>query len=258
MGIKMSRGTKKHLKRLRAPQNWMLAKLGGIFAPQPSPGPHKSRECLPMILVLRDRLKYALNSHEVKSILMQRLVKVDGKARTDPTYPVGFQDVINIERTNEYFRMMIDPKGRFVLHKIPNNEATRKLCRVKRVTLGNSGVPIALAHDTRSIPYSDPNAKANDTVVYDIPLANAISTIKFKKGNLATVTHGHSAGRNGIVKALEMHSGSHTIVTIRDALGNNLSTRQKNVFVVGNGRVPVISLLASNGLRQSILYEQSV
>ena len=68
----------------------MLDKLGGVWAPRPSTGPHKLRECMPLIILLRNRLKYALNTKEVKYILMQRLVKVDGKARTDKTYPAGF------------------------------------------------------------------------------------------------------------------------------------------------------------------------
>ncbi|WZZ48932.1 hypothetical protein YC2023_049039 [Brassica napus] len=41
-----ARGMKKHLKRLNAPKHWMLDKLGGAFAPKPSSGPHKSRECI--------------------------------------------------------------------------------------------------------------------------------------------------------------------------------------------------------------------
>ena len=86
----MARGPKRHLKRLNAPKHWMLDKLGGVWAPRPSTGPHKLRECLPLIILLRNRLKYALNTKEVKYILMQRLVKVDGKARTDKTYPAGF------------------------------------------------------------------------------------------------------------------------------------------------------------------------
>ena len=86
----MARGPKRHLKRLNAPKHWMLDKLGGVWAPRPSTGPHKLRECLPLIILLRNRLKYALNTKEVKYILMQRLVKVDGKARTDKTYPTGF------------------------------------------------------------------------------------------------------------------------------------------------------------------------
>ena len=75
------------MKRLNAPKHWMLDKLGGAFvctslmiqicvfvlfhlfsfllyvpvhalnimivqAPKPSSGPHKSRECLPLILIL--------------------------------------------------------------------------------------------------------------------------------------------------------------------------------------------------------------
>lgn len=85
-----ARGPKKHLKRLHAPKTWMLNKLGGVFAPRPSSGPHKLRECIPLVVFLRNRLRYALNNTEVTKILMQRLIKVDGKIRTDPTYPAGF------------------------------------------------------------------------------------------------------------------------------------------------------------------------
>ncbi|KAB2034959.1 hypothetical protein ES319_D04G119600v1 [Gossypium barbadense] len=63
---------------------------GDKEAPKPSSGPHKLRECLPLILILRNRLKYALTYREVIAILMQRHVMVDGKVRTDKTYPVGF------------------------------------------------------------------------------------------------------------------------------------------------------------------------
>ena len=59
-------------------------------APRPSPGPHKLRECIPLVVFLRNRLKYALTGDEVKRIVKQRLIKVDGKVRTDPTFPAGF------------------------------------------------------------------------------------------------------------------------------------------------------------------------
>ena len=50
----------KHLKRINAPNHWLLDKLSGVWAPRPSAGPHKLRECLPLIIMLRNRLKYAL------------------------------------------------------------------------------------------------------------------------------------------------------------------------------------------------------
>lgn len=46
---------------------------------------------------------------------MQRLVKVDGKVRTEPCYPAGFMDVITLEKTNENFRLVYDTKGRFTV-----------------------------------------------------------------------------------------------------------------------------------------------
>ncbi len=59
-------------------------------APKPSPGPHKERECLPLVVMLRNRLKYALTYREVVAIVMQRLIAIDGKVRTDKCYPAGF------------------------------------------------------------------------------------------------------------------------------------------------------------------------
>lgn len=78
------------MKRLAAPKSWMLDKLGGVFAPRPSSGPHKLRESLPLIIMLRNRLKYAITRSEVEKIVKQRVIKVDGKVRTDMTFPAGF------------------------------------------------------------------------------------------------------------------------------------------------------------------------
>merc|ERR1711909_111863 len=109
------RGRRKSLKRLTAPKSWMLDKTGGTFAPKSSAGPHKSRDSFPMTLFLRNRLRYALSYQEVKKIVKQRLIKVDGKIRTDNTFPTGFMDVVSIERTNENFRILYDVKGRFTV-----------------------------------------------------------------------------------------------------------------------------------------------
>lgn len=77
-------------------------------APRPSTGPHKLRECLPLIIFLRNRLKYALTGDEVKKICMQRFIKVDGKVRTDVTYPAGFMG-------EKMFWLFINPSERVIL-----------------------------------------------------------------------------------------------------------------------------------------------
>merc|ERR1712228_514106 len=145
---RMARGPRKHLKRLNAPKHWMLDKLTGVFAPRPSTGPHKLRECLPLCIFLRNRLQYALTMDEVKKILQQRLIKVDGKVRTDTTYPAGFMDVITIEKTNENFRLIYDVKGRFAIHRITPEEGRYKRCRVTKVGVAHK-VRVEFLDDTR-------------------------------------------------------------------------------------------------------------
>ena len=81
---------------------------------------------------------------------MQRLVRVDGKVRTDSTYPAGFMDVIGIEKTGEYFRLVYDTKGRYAVHRIEQVEAEYKLGKVKRVQLGKGGIPFLVTHDART------------------------------------------------------------------------------------------------------------
>lgn len=253
----MPRGPKKHLKRLNAPSHWMLDKLGGIFAPKPSPGPHKQRESLPLVLLLRNRLKYALTGAEAKAILMQRLVKVDGKVRTDATYPAGFMDVIDIDRTDEHFRLVYDTKGRFVVHRISKEEAAYKLCKVKRHQFGKGGVPYIATHDGRTIRYPDPDIKVNDSIMLDIETGKIKDFIKFDIGMLVMVTGGHNNGRVGVVVNKEKHKGSFDIVHIKDAANNAFATRMSNVFVIGKGDKPLISLPKQKGIRKSILDEQA-
>eukprot|EP00004_Rigifila_ramosa_P009159 TRINITY_DN2063_c0_g1_i1.p2 TRINITY_DN2063_c0_g1~~TRINITY_DN2063_c0_g1_i1.p2 ORF type:complete len:353 (-),score=83.05 TRINITY_DN2063_c0_g1_i1:50-982(-) len=255
-GSKMVRGPRKHMKRLNAPSHWMLNKMGGTWAPRPSPGPHKLRECLPLIVLLRNRLKYALTGKEVNAILQQRLIKVDGKVRTDKTYPAGFMDVISIERTNEFFRLLYDVKGRFVAHRITQDEAKFKLCRIRGSHMGAKEVPFVTTHDARSIRYPDPQIKINDSVKIDIETGKIVEHFKFEVGNIVTITGGHNLGRIGLITSIERHNGEHTIVHVKDSHENAFATRIENVFVIGKGTKPVITLPRQRGIRLSIIEER--
>ncbi|KAL1924140.1 40S ribosomal protein eS4 [Calcarisporiella thermophila] len=252
----MVRGPRKHLKRLAAPKHWMLDKLTGCYAPRPSPGPHKLRECLPLIIFLRNRLKYALNGKEVQSILMQRLVKVDGKVRTDSTYPAGFMDVITIEKTGEHFRLIYDVKGRFTVHRITSEEATYKLCRVKRVQLGAKGIPYIVTHDGRTIRYPDPLINVNDTIRLDLETGKISDFVHFEVGNVCMITGGRNMGRVGVITHRERHIGGFDIVHIKDSLDRQFATRLSNVFVIGQGNKPWISLPKGKGVKLTIAEER--
>jgi len=263
----MANGPRKHMKRLAAPSHWMLNKLCGTWAPRPSTGPHKLRECLPMSLILRNRLKYSLTRRETIMVVMRRLVQIDGKIRTDLNYPAGFMDVLSIPKTNENFRLLYDVQGRFVLHRITSEEASFKLCRVlkaakaKKASIGRNpflagqaaAIPYIVTDDGRTIRFADPAIKINDTIKLDIATGKIVGHTKYEVGSLVMVTKGANVGRIGTLVAKEKHPGSFEIVHIRDKRGVDFATRLSNVFVIGEGQNALISLPRGKGIKKTIL-----
>ncbi len=231
--------------------------MGGVWAPRPSAGPHKLRECLPMTIILRERLKYALTAKECQQICMERCVKVDGKIRTDQNYPAGFMDVIELEKSNDRFRLMYDTKGRYVLHRIDREEAQFKLCRINKIYVSSGKIPCAVTHDGRTLRYPDPDLKVNDVVKVDIATGKAGDIMKFDLGAMVMITKGHNCGRVGTLMHIEKHEGSFSIITVKDAKGNTFATRLANVFIIGSGSKPVVSLPKGRGIKKTIIQERS-
>merc|ERR1711988_553359 len=252
----MGRGPQKHLKRLAAPKSWMLDKLGGVYSCRPNSGPHRLGESMPIAIFLKNRLKYALTNKEVETIMKQRLIKIDGKVRTDTRFPTGFMDVVQIEKTGENFRLIFDVKGRYTIHRITNQEAKYKLCRVKAVKMGPKNVPYLYTSDGRTIRYPDPIIKANDSIRLDINTNKIMDSIQFEAGNLCMVTGGRNTGRVGTITHRERHPGSFDIVHVKDANGHTFATRLAYIFVIGKGNKPHISLPKGAGIKLSTAEER--
>jgi small subunit ribosomal protein S4e len=250
------RGPKKHLKTLNAPHHWMLPKTGGVFSFRPNAGPHKLRECLPLAVFIRNRLHYALSGKECMKICMGRMIKVDGKVRTDVKYPAGYMDVITIDKTNENFRLIYDTKGRFIVHRITAEEASYKLCRVKKVFTTKENTPYLVTHDGRSIRYPNPDCKVGDTVELDLASNKITNWVKFDTGNMCHIIGGKNVGRMGTILSRERHPGSFDIVNVKDSAGHTFATRASNIFLLGKGNKALISLPRDKGVRKTIAEER--
>jgi small subunit ribosomal protein S4e len=201
-------------------------------------------------------LKYALNGKEIQKIMMARNIKVDGKVRTDSKYPSGFMDVISIDKTNENFRLIYDTKGRFQVHSITAEEASYKLCRVKSINLGKNSIPFLVTHDGRTIRYLNPDVKVGDTVEIDIASGKIQNWVKFDSGNLCMVTGGRNLGRIGVITSRDRHPGSFDIVHVKDSAGHAFSTRLGNIFIIGKGNKPMVSIPRDKGVRKTIAEER--
>jgi len=191
-------------------------------------------------------------------ICMQKAIKVDGKIRTDPNFPAGFMDIVEIPKSRDQFRLIFDTKGRYVLHRISDEEKKFKLCRVKSQDITKKRIPVIVTHDGRTIRYPDPDIKVNDVVKVDIESGKVIGHLPFTVGSTCIITKGRNTGRVGTIGHIEHHPGAFDIVSVRDANGEHFSTRLENVFVIGNQDKLEISLPKGQGLKLSILQEREV
>jgi len=257
--LSMARGPKKHLKRLRTPKSWLLDKLTGVYAPRPRTGPHKLRECLPLMVVLRNRLKYALNGTDCSKILNDKdnQVKIDGRVRRDVKYPVGLMDVLTIDKTGDRFRMMYDLKGRFTLVRIKDKESQFKLAKVKQRNLGPNKIPYIVTHDSRTIRFPPPDANVEDTVKINCATGQVEGVVKLEVGNNVLVTGGANRGRVGVITNRTRLQGMFDMIAVKDSNGSSFNTRIDNCFLIGKGETSLVTLPKGKGIKKTILEEQA-
>ena len=72
------------------------------------------------------------------------------------------------------------------------------------------------------------------------------------------ITSGFNQGRIGVIQHLEKHPGGYDIIHVKDAKGSSFVTRISNVFVVGRGATPWITLPKGDGIRKTIEEESKI
>jgi len=251
-----------HLKRLRAPKHWHLSKLDGIYAIRPRSGPHKLRECIPLSIFLRHKLRYALIGKEVIKIINRRHILVNGVVITDRKFPLGLMDIVSIPKTGENFRMILDNKGRYYARPIDEKEAEWTVIRIVKKYKAKYGRANAIAHNGWTLAYPHPSIKVNDSVkvlLGDKQDPEKQEVIKFKVGAEALCIGGRNKGRIGIISHRTKIPAQQDLVRVTDKKGSVFSTQLRNIFVIGDGKSKALVGYdgKNNGLRKTIMEERA-
>ncbi|MCX8181560.1 MAG: 30S ribosomal protein S4e [Candidatus Methanomethyliaceae archaeon] len=238
---------KRHLKTYPAPRFWSIRIKEREFAVRPSPGPHPLHYSIPLGVVLRDVLNYALTIGEAKKILSERKVMVDGKVRTDYKYPLGLMDVLYLRPSEEYYRVLPHPVKKLSLVKISSEESSFKLVRIigKRILKG--GRVQLNFHDGRSycIKVDDPfniqvGYKIYDAVKLTIPEGEIADHIPLEPGAFVCVTGGNNIGKYGEVVEPPASRNPDQLVKVRIE-GTESTVTLKYLFPIGKGS-PIINI----------------
>lgn len=227
-----------HIKRVAAPRSWPIARKTSKWVAKPSPGPHSEEYGMPLVVVLRDLLHVADTAKEIKQVMHEGKVLVDGKVRKDYHFPVGLFDVIAIPDIGASYRVMIGGDGKFRL--VPVGDAHAKLLKIVGKTTVRGGKTQLNFHDGTTM-LADGTYKTKDSIILKVPEKTIAEHLSYAVGSLAFVTGGKHAGTVGTIKEIRIiKSTTPNRVTISTPAGD-FDTVERYVVVVGKG-TPAVEL----------------
>lgn len=232
------KGPSRHLKRELSPSFWPIHRKEHVWAVRSIPGPHPLNLSTPLTVVVRDDLGYAETNKEVKMLIKQGKILVDGRARTDERHPVGIMDVISLPDAKQFFRILPAHGGKLRLHPIDSREADFKLCRIMSKNTVKGGITQLILHDGRSLHLrtEDRVYGVNDVLQIKIPEQEVQEYVRFEEGALIIVTGGVSSGKNGVLAKLGTKPGNKRTATVRTKDGEEIRTLASYIFAVGSSR----------------------
>lgn len=219
---------KRHIKRIAAPNKWVIGKKTSMFIARPNPGAHRFDEGISLSVVFKEMLKRATTSKEAKRILQNNEIFVDKKRRKTPRFIVGLMDVISIPKTGEDFRMIINTRGKLELIKIDKKESNVKVSKIIKKTKIKGGNTQINLSDSRNIVVDKDEYKIGDSLLIELPSQKVKEHIKLEKDSLCYFTGGKLVGS---IQKIENIKGSNVI--IKSKSGSEVTTLKKYAFAIG-------------------------
>ena len=228
---------KRHLKTLTVPKTWPIKKKGQTFVVRPTPG-KKYMTSMPLSLVFKTLLKSCKTMKEVKNILQDKEVFVDGKRQKNPRSLIGLMDVLSVPESKEYYRLIINKNKKLQLVKISDKEANLKLNKIIGKTFLKKKVIQLNLSDGRNINVKKDSYSVGESLLIEIPKQKIKEHYKFEKGNYAYLIKGKHLGSHGVIQGISKEGQNMVSVKTKD---NIFETPKESVFIIGKDK-PAIQI----------------
>lgn len=238
----------KHLKRLASPRKWPVTRKTSVWVVRPAPGPHSIENGVPLSISLRDFLSLAKTSAEARRIIGNGEIMVDGRVTRQYKRPLGLMDVVAIPKLKQYFRVMLDTRGKLRFIKINKEEAKWKLVRIENKTVIKGGKTQINLHDGRNIVLNKDKYKTGDVLKITVPEQKIVGQYALEPGNIALLIGGNHIGEFASIEKYEkIKNPKQNLVYFEE-----FSTIKDYVFIVGQDKpeltVPDLSVLKNEGI----------
>jgi small subunit ribosomal protein S4e len=225
---------KRHLKRINAPKTWKIQRKGIKFTTKVNPGGMPKALTMPVANVLKYELKVATTLKEVKHLIFNGSVFVNGVKITDYKYPICLTDVLSLPSINKYYRMLINTNGILKLVEITKEESTLKITSIVGKTFIKGKLQLNLL-DGRNVLFDKQHYKVKDSLLLTLPEQIVKEHLSFEKGALVLLYQGKHIGRIGKLSEIKKDS---IIVKTKD---DEFETKTTYALVIGKD-TPILKM----------------
>lgn len=209
-----------HIKRKTMPKVWPLATQGTKYLAVPS---HNQRTAMPLIVCLRDLADLVKSKKELKKILKEKKVHVNGKIVIETNYPISLFDIISIPSAEKVYQLDLKSK-RYSLEEIKKEEVRfYKVIGKKQLAKDKQQINLS---DGKNI-ISNEKLETGDFVSYEKGKISKV--IKIKKGTEVLAINGKHIGQTGKVSELKKE-GMNEIAEITTKKGM-IRVNLNNLFI---------------------------
>jgi len=226
------KGGNRKLKRLAAPKSMPILRKVNEWIVKPIPGRHPVDKSVALAVLLRDILKIAGTLKEVKKILLEKEVLIDGKFAKKYNLAIGFMDVVSIPKQKKNYLVLFDAKGRITLREADSKEGGRKICKIiAKRTVPKAKIQLSL-HDGRTI-IADNSFRVGDSIELAIPKQSIIKRLELKKGAKCIILGGNHMGDEAVLEEIIPGTATRKPEARMNSGNEGFITRLKYLFVIG-------------------------
>src|SRR3989344_1795853 len=216
--------TKRHLKARVAPKSWPnVLRKNTKYVSKPKPGTHKLEFSLTLGSIIKD-LGLAKTTREIKKILNDKEILVDGRRVKERNFSIGFMDVVSIKDIGNY-RLTINESGflKLIELKVSTNIKLTKI--INKTMYRGSRLQLNLI-DSRNVLVKENKYNVGDSLVIELPSQKITEHLPLKEGSFILLIGGKHIGDKGVIEKI---SGKNIVYKNKD--NNSFETLKDYAFV---------------------------
>ncbi|MEM0097088.1 MAG: hypothetical protein QXY52_06030 [Conexivisphaerales archaeon] len=229
-------GGSKSRKREVLPPFYITSRKKYTFSTNLRAGAHKKSYAFDPITVLRDILKLGKNLQEIKKAMSAGALLVNGRVVKEYQAPLGLMDVLNINGSETYYRLLpINGKALYPV-SIDKAESEFRIGRiVKKTSIGNEKYQYT-CHDGSNFISESKDYRPGDSLLISNVEGKIVQAFPLAKGNYAIIFKGRRVGVVG--KIVEILPSTLTRKgTVKLSVSNTMVTVPSDyVMVIGKER----------------------